>query len=324
MKKEKNFAWAEHLIVAFFLALFATPTLIHNGYNLSSTFPLLLKTFPTNYLMYLAPVAFYIFFKKKEIPKQEKIVSSLFINFFIFLLIYFEFTTSSENYFYTTIAILVLSVILININDLTASLTLLPGLFVTKLGLVYIFAAYIPVLFLMMIKTGEFQTESNEKAEKKLSHVLLFAYLYTSVLTAILLYKKRIPLDITSIKPNLALADDYINMIAGIILLLAACVLFIIRSIPVIRNGKFTEITSLILSAIYPLFFAALGAFYSLISYNFRTVFTIALLMYVMNNIQLGITYKDKVGNIIPDKLRNTGFFITVAVIFCAFCFKSR
>lgn len=322
MKKVKEFAWAEHLLIAFYIGLFATPVIVHNGYNLDHTFALLFRTLPTNYLLYLAPVAFYIFFKKKELSKQEKTVSLLFTNFFIFLLIYFEFTTSAENYFYTTIAILVLSVIFININDLTTSLTLLPGLFITKLGLVYIFAAYIPVLFLMMIKTGELQTESKEKSERKLSHVLLFAYLYTSVLTAILLYKKRIPLNITAIKPNLALADDYINMIAGAILLLAVCVLFIVRSMPVIKNGNITEKISIIFAAIYPLFFAALGSFYSLISYNFKTGFTIALLIYVMNNIQLSITYKNIVGDIIPKKINNTGFIITGVIIFCSFCFN--
>lgn len=322
MKKVKEFAWAEHLLVAFYIGLFAIPVITHNGYTLSRTFALLFKTFPTNYLLYLTPVAFYVFFKKNDISKQEKTVFSLFLNLILLLLINFEFTASSANYFYTTIAILVLSVILININDLTTSLTLLPGLFITKLGLAYIFAAYIPVLFLIMIKTGEFQTESNEKTERNLSHILLFAYLYTSVLTAILLYKKRIPLNITPIKPNLALADDYINIIAGVILLFAACVLFIIRAFPVIRNGNITEKISIIFAAIYPLFFAVLGSFYSLISYNFKTGFTIALLMYVMNNIQLGITYKENVGDVIPKKLNNTGFIITAVILFCSFCFN--
>lgn len=322
VKKVKNFEWAEHLLIAFYIGLFAIPAITHNGYNLEYTIPLLFKTFPTNYLLYFVPVAFYVFFKKNDISKQEKTVSSLFLNFFSLLFIYTGFTASSANYFYTTIAILALSVIFININDITASLTLLPGLFITKLGLAYIFTAYIPVLFLMMIKTGEFQTETNEKTERNLSHVLLFAYLYTSVLTAILLYKKKIPLNITAINPHLALADDYINMIAGIILILTACVLFIIRAFPVIRKGNITETISIILAAIYPLFFAVISSFYSLISYNFKTGFAITLLMYVLYNIQLSITYKNTVGGIMPEKLNNSAVVITAAVLLCSFCFN--
>lgn len=324
MKKEKNFAWTEHLLVAFYISLFATPVLIHNGYNLDYTIPLLFKTFPTNYLLYLTPIAFYLFLKKKkEFKKNESIHIILFVNILLFYFLYTAFLATASNYYlYTTIAILVLSVILININDITASLTLLPGLFITKLGLVYIFATYVPVLFLIMIKTGDLRTESSEKAERKLSHVLLFAYLYTSVLTAILLYKKKIPLDILAIKPNLALADDYINIIAGVILLLTACVLFIARSVPVIKNSNITEKISIIFAAIYPLFFAFFCSIYSLISYNFKTAFTIALLMYVVYNVQLRITYKDKVGDIIPKKFEKTGFLITAVILFCSFCFN--
>lgn len=324
MKKIKKFAWAEYLLIAFYFGLFAIPFVIRNGYNLDYTIPLLLKTFPTNYFLYFTPIALYYFFqKKKAINQTESISINLIINTLLIHLLYLElFATASKYYIYTTIAILVLSVVFINTNDFVASFTLLPGLFVKQLGLAYIFTAYIPVLFLMMIKTRASQSESDEKSEKNLSFALLFAYLYTSVLTAILLLKHKIPLSVESIKPLLERSDDYINLISGIILIFAAFILFIIRAMPVIRKNAVTEKIAVIFAAVYPLCFAVMSSFCSLISYNFKTGFTLALLMYVINNIQLGITYKDTVGGIIPEKFARTEFFITAVILFGSFLFN--
>ena len=173
-----------------------------------------------------------------------------------------------------------------------------------------------------MIKTRASQSESDEKSEKNLSFALLFAYLYTSVLTAILLLKHKIPLSVESIKPLLERSDDYINLISGIILIFAAFILFIIRAMPVIRKNAVTEKIAVIFAAVYPLCFAVMSSFCSLISYNFKTGFTLALLMYAINNIQLGITYKDTVGDIIPEKFARTEFFITAVILFGSFLFN--
>lgn len=321
MKTANKCTWAEHILIAFYATLFSIPALIHDGYNLEQSFLLIFKTVPSNYLLFLSPLILYIFIKKSNISKQEKFIFSALINLCIIMIILLELSSSSGKLYFTAIAILILSFLCINTNTLTSSFILIPGLFITKLGLFYIFSAFIPILFLIMIKTSNTQTA--EKSEKKSSIMIYFAYMYILLLTIILLFKKKFAVNETYITPYLSHADDIINLISGITILIFCCILFIYRASNRLKNGSYTEKVAIILASVYPLLFATLGTFTNIISYNFKSAFTVSLLMYTTNHFQLSVTY-DNDREFIPKNFLNEKTAVAAILIFCAFFFKSK
>lgn len=319
MKKIKASGWAEYITATFYICFLVMPVIVSGGFNITQTLSSEFKTFPANYLLYITPAVLHVFIKKSVIAENEKTMFLLFADILMLYLMYNEVAYNSSRCLFAIIAIIVLSLMCINVNELTAALTLLPGLLLTKLGIGYIFAAYIPVLLLMLLKNCR---TTDNKNKNKASGFMVLAYLYIALLAVVLIFTKRITFYAIPVNHDFTRISFLLNFAAGVLLVTAACVMFIIRAVPLIKNAGIKERLILILFAVYPLIFAAAGFFIDLISNNFKSVFVTSLIIYAVGNIQLSLTHSDKVGAVIPEKIKTTDFVALSAAIFCAFCFS--
>ncbi len=313
--KSKNFT--TYITATFYLAFALMPFFVYGGFSIQEAFTSIFNTFPTNMLLYTVPAVLYLFIKKAELPDTEKTVFTLCLDTSIIVLLYTSLIQNRSTTLFSCVAFLILSVICINTNELLSALILLPGVLLLKLGLTYIFAAYIPVLSLLLMKYS-----ASRKKEKSNSPFLLFSFLYITVLTVILLISKKITPDYLHTSHNFTRVPYSLNFAAGCIIVAALCALFIARAVPVLRNGNITEKSAVIFTAFYPIIIIATSFFYNIISNNIKNVFIICIMIMLCANLQLSLTYNDIIKPFVTDKMKNSVTAILTTVIFCTFCFE--
>ena len=317
MTSKKKTGFPEYITTTFYVALFSLPFLFLGGSNIADGFRCTFLTFPTNYLFYISPAILYLFLKKTDISQNDRIFYLIATDSILVVVMFKALQTNRSDIFLTFFAMIILCVICININNAFSNLILLSGLLVLKNPVSYLFAVYIPILLLIMIYTF-----ADNRTEIKKSKFLFFTYIYIPVLIAILFFAKKISFNIHSAYINFNNTKSLIELFSGMLLLLIGCVVFIIRFLPVIKNGKLTEKISLILFAVYPLAIAVLNCFFMLVSSEMSHAILLSLLIYITGNIQLSVTCKTGISPLLPQKLRNTVSLIAVILIFCAFSFK--
>ncbi len=317
MKSKKLLGMPEYITLTFYVAFLTLPFLSFGGSNIADSFYCTFTTFPTNYLLYIAPAAVYFFLKKSDLAEKEKTLYILLFDTVTVVIMHRALQTNRGSIFFTLIAIIVFCVIFINMNNILANILLLSGLLVFKDPVAYIFAAYIPVLLLIMI----YSFGKNKEKGKK-SNFLLYTYMYISVLIIILYIAKKIEFIIQPAFLNLRTVYNVVKFISGLLLLILCSALFIIRALPVIKNGKITEKLSIILFAVYPIVISVINCFFIITSSQPMHTFLLAVIMFVMGNIHLSAIYGEEVNPIIPQKLNNPVLLMLPVIIFCTFSFK--
>lgn len=317
MKTNKKTDLSAYVTLTFCIALLTLPFLALGGSNIADGFRCTFVTFPANYLLYIAPVLMYIFLKKKEFTEKDSVMILSALGSVIIVLMHSAIQTNRSGVFFTLVAVIILAVIIININDTVANAVLLSGLIVLLSPTSYIFAVYIPVLLLIIL-----QTASKTKTDSKKQSFLFFAYLYIPVLILILLFTKKISFIFHPAYINLNNTKSLIELSSGMLLLLISAVTLTIRVLPVIKNGKTMQKLSLILFAVYPFAIAVFNCIFILTSSEIKHAILLSLVMYIAGNIQISASYKENDLPLIPEKLNNTVCLFAVILIFCTFCFK--
>ncbi len=317
MKSKKILGFPEYITITFYIAFLTLPFLSFGGSNIADGFHCTFVTFPTNYLLYIAPAAMYFFLKKSDIEENDKTLYILLFDAVTVVTMYRAIQTNRGTVFFTFIATIIFCVILLNTNNMLANILLFSVLLVFKAPLSYIFASYIPVLLLIMI----YSFGKKEEKEKK-SNFLLYTYLYMPVLIVILYIAKKIQIYNHSSFLNLSNIHNKVEIIAGMLIPIICSALFTVRALPVIKNGKFTEKLSIILFAVYPVAISVINCFFIITTSEPMHTFLLAVIMFIMGNILLSVIYGEKVNRIIPQKLNNTACIILMMAIFCTFTFK--
>ena len=220
-------------------------------------------------------------------------------------------------------AMLVLSVICMNTkNTVVQALILLPGLLTIKTGTPYLFATYIPVLMLLIIQhCGKKPDNTEEGKEKKQIPFVLTAYLYIIVAVAIFMIAGKLELTALPASNYFYNLTYIFSFAAGCTLIIAAAVLFIIRAMPVIKNGKIAEKVCIVIFAVYPVILTAVSFFINIVSNDVKKIMLLSLFIYIMGNIQLQLTHGENIPPILPEKCNKSLWAVVAVVIFCAFCF---
>ena len=316
MKSKLTPGLSGYITLTFYIALITLPFLALSGSNIADGFRCTFVTFPTNYLLYIAPAALFFFLKKSDIAESDRILYLAAFDMVTVVIMHSAVQTNRSDVFFTLVATVIIALIIININDAVANIVLLSGFLVLRSPTAYIFAVYIPVLLLIMIQTFS-KTETTEKKK----HFLFFTYLYIPVPVLILFFAKKISFNIHPVNINFSIEKNIIELISGMALLIVAAVVFIIRVLPVIKRGKITEKISMILFSVYPLAMSVLNCIFILAESQFSHAILLSLVMYIAGNIQVSLSYGKELP-IIPEKMNNPICFIAVLLIFCSFCFK--
>ena len=316
MKSKNKISLSGYITLTFCVAVATLPFLALGGSNVADGFRCTFVTFPTNYLLYIAPVVLYFFLKKRNIAEKDNALILSAICPVIVVILHNAIQTNRNDIFFTLVATVVLAVVIININDSAANIVLLSGLIVLLSPTAYVFATYIPVLLLIFISV----TAKNNQENKKL-RFLFFAYLYIPVLILILFFAKKISFNIHPSYINFSNTKSMTELFSGMALLIIAAVMFIIRVIPIIKKGTVTQKLSLIIFAVYPFAIAVMNCFFNIISSAISNAILLSLIMYITGNIQISLSYKDNLP-LIPQKIKNPVCLSAVLLIFCSFCFK--
>lgn len=316
MKIFRKSGLAEYITLTYCIAFAILPFTVFSTENIEHALNCVFRTFPTNYLLYISPVALFFFLKKSEIEEKDKLRFLVFFDTAVITLFYSALQMNSGSMLFTFVAIIMLSLICININEFTGALALLPGILLPKLGTEFIFAAFLPILAILVIRYC-----GNRKQTEKSSSLLPFAYLYTIVLAAILFISGKITFSQNSVIILTANFNQILRLICGMAILVAASTLFILRNSTIIKNGTIAEKSAIIFIAVYPLAVSIANCFVNLISTDTFAVILCALVMYTAANIQINITYKNKAAQLIPAKAENMAFSIAAVLIFCVFSF---
>ncbi|MBQ7962777.1 MAG: hypothetical protein IJ289_09285 [Clostridia bacterium] len=263
---------------------------MHLGF--SGSFRILTDTAPLNYVVYLVPVITILFFgAKNEAAKNKGLIYTSVL--LMMLTVFFE-----QNYRYTTallfpVALTIILFFLVNINDLTSSLILIPGLFVTRLGACYMLMTYFPVGLLFCISRICTENDNNKKTSR-ISVLTLFAYLYILIIAVIAVIKGIPLMQFNTNVPEYNHPYEYINLSAGIILLCLLTFVFLKRALSKINERSILKLLPVFIYSVYPLFFYLIGLFTSVISLNIRSVITSAVLIHTIGHIQLDFSFPDK------------------------------
>ncbi len=318
MQKTKKIGFAEYILIAYATAFVFLPFIPMLDLNIRFGFESVIKTFPTNYLLYITPPAFYFFFRKNStINEKEKLFYLTAVCATVTALMYKGLDSNITSLTYTFAAIVLLSAIFINLNEFTNMAVLLSGLMIFKSATSFIFAAYIPVLLLLFVK---YSIRKNSGDDKKISGYVLFGYLYIIVLAAILVFSGRATFEFPSAGYfSKKLADIFIYIL-GVALVAAACAMTVFRTIPVIRNNSILQKTAIITSSVYPFLLTATGFFSNIISTGIKNTILLSLIICIAENIQLSIICKDSAKPLIPEKLSNPVCGTVAAILFLFFC----
>lgn len=304
-----------------YLSIVLLSVLTNNHIGFFESFKALFATAPSNYLIYLIPIAFAVFFKNKKTTSNNNLLLFSVLILLLVLLVFFEPHYKYDALLLTSIAITSFSFILINISTLTASLILVPGIFVSKLGLCYIMSAYIPVGMLLLISHTAVPKDTTKK-KNDMSNIILFVYLYIAVLAVIMKITNKSNMETQFVLPKFYHAYEYINIIAGFLLVTALMILFFVRAFKTVPQNSLKHKIPVTLYALYPMCFSFFGLFTSTISVNIKSVIITALIFYVFGNMQLDISYKENASSLVPEQLKNEGFVCLAVALFCALCFS--
>ncbi len=303
------------ITLVFYICLVIMPFFISGGFQMSLALENMFRVFPVNLLVYVTPAVLYFAVRKNDFGKNEKSAFLLICDTLLTTLMYSAVSLNGFTVTFSLAALIILSFLSINADDIISMAVLLPGILLFKLGTEFIFACYIPILLLLLLKTAK-SKNSAEKDNNK-SSFLPFAYLYISVLAVILLISGKItpgtdiPLQPVSGRTTVA------NLVSGIILALAGCALFLIRSINATKGSFFQTIT-VILFAVYPLAVIVTNLFFPIVSPASYIAIIFALIIYTVGNAQLSVTYGDK-APVLSAKIPFYPLAMTLAVLFCFF-----
>lgn len=247
-----------------------------------------------NYLILLCPVLLTIILTKKANEKDTSVLLT-FTYAVLLPLTFFEFIKGGTTLFFVTVAVLLLSAVCINAGQPFASLVLIPGLFLRSFGTGYIFMCYIPVMLMLVMKLSR-----AEREEKKSLMFTVGAYLYTVIFAGILFARNNLRISFSPVEfyPT---PTEKAKLIAGILLVTAACVSFIIRTLPLMKNGSVLFRLSTVLFSLFPLAGCITGLLTGIISSHFPVVFLVTTLIYITGNINISLSDKSA-PPVLPEK----------------------
>ena len=283
-----------YLTIAFFAGLVFSVLFIPSLSDSSSALSLIKSFAFPNYILLACPVILTAFLSGKTTEKESFVLLSL--TYTVLLIIFCtEFVKANATLFFAAIAILLLSVICINVGQPFASFVLIPGLFLRSLGTGYIFIVYIPVLLLLLMKLSQ-----TEKEEKKSMVFTVGAYLYAVIFAVILFARCNLTISIYPAEFNRSPVEAA-KLVAGCLLVLTASAMFIIRALPMIKKGGLLLRLSAVLFALFPLAGCVIALLTGVISSSFTTVFLVTMLIYIVGN--TGISLQDKSAPpVLPEK----------------------
>ncbi len=298
MKKFLHPDRCTYITIAFFTGLIALPFFIPSLSGIGNIISVSINSTPANYSLLTVPVILTMFLRKKAREKDAFILLSCTYALLL-TIVHSEFIKANATLFFTSLAVLLLSSVCINAGQPFASLVLIPGLFLRSFGTGYIFMCYIPVLLMLVMNYSR-----AEKEEKKSFLFTLAAYLYAVVFAIILFTKNKLPLSFSPVEFNLSSPVETTKLIAGCLLVLTACAMFIIRTLPMIKNGSFLFRINTVLFALFPLVMCVIGCLTEIVSSQPVTVFLVAMLIYVAGNINIS-SNDNSAPSVLPEKHGN-------------------
>ncbi len=314
MEKNFKFGIPEKITALYLLAFISVPIFYAPGESLPTILATMFIKNPVNIIFYLLPVAVYGFFKINKVLSEK--ARGFYLAAFSTVTVVgiaLDISLSAGN-FTGIFSLMILSVLLININDITAMFILVPGLFLSKLGVQFLLGVYIPVLLLLCIKT----MMPKSAQEQKKSSFMFFAYLYVAVLAVFLFISRHITFTST-VYTNMLTAKNIIAIVFGSILLLCSAALIIVRTAKNIKAYSVIQIAALFIYAVYPIFFTVICCVYKITWSSIPTAFNAALMMYLAGNLQLDLTFGSS--NVIPQNKIKPALIILGALL-CAFAFR--
>ena len=303
------------ITIVFYICLAVMPFFISGGFQITHTLESMLRGFPTNLLLYVTPAVMYFSVKKADCDKNEKSAFLLICDTLLTVLMYSSLNLNGFTVTFSLAALIILSFLCINAADIISTAALLPGILIFKLGTEFIFACYIPILLLLLLKRTENGTE--EEKDKKISAFLPFAYLYISVLAIILFVAGKITLGTSTPLQSISGRTETAKAISGIILTVIACILFLIRAIPVMKGNLIKTVTA-VLFAVHPVAMVVTNLFFPLVSPEAFVSIIFALIIYTVGNAQLSVTYGKK-APVLPSHIPFYPFAMTLSVLFLFF-----
>ena len=305
----------QSITLVFYICLALMPFFVSGGYQITHTLKNMFAVFPTNLLIYITPVLLYLSVRKNGCDEREKSAFLLICDTLVTVLMYSALNMNGYTMTFSLAALLILSFLCINADDLISMAVLLPGILLFKLGTEFIFACYIPILLLILLKT----TKSKNSAEKdnNKSSFLPFAYLYISVLAVILLISGKITFGTDIPMQPVSGRTTVANLVSGFILAFIGCAVFLIRAIHATKRSFFQTIT-VILFAVYPLAIIVTNLFFPIVSPAPYIAIIFALIIYTVGNAQLSVTYGDK-APVFSAKIPFYPIAMTLALLFCFF-----
>ncbi len=313
MKIKLKIGYTEKITFLYLVLLAVYPVFAKTEAALNFTYTPLFISSPFIFLLYATPVFLYLFLRTVKMEETSKCVHlGTFSAMSIILTNDILYSRNSQSAI--MIAVLVLSILCINFNDTTKALILLPGLFLTKLGLPFILIAYIPVLLLLCIKSMPQQSESN----KKTSPIFFYAYFYIAVLLILLTVSGHISLSLAK-KTMMFSFNTIVKIVAGAILVLLSSAHFILKTAKYKKQLSSAQKLAVFLFAVYPLVFSAIGTVFNITTISYTSTFYTAFMMYLAGNLQLDLIF----GKSDEDKIKNEKIIFAVIVIsLCVLCFS--
>lgn len=283
-----------YITLSFYTGFLFLPLFISAVPDFGNILSMLTSFALPNYLILLCPVLLTIILSKKANEKDTSVLLT-FTYAVLLPLTFFEFVKGGATLFFVTVAVLLLSAVCINAGQPFASLVLIPGLFLRQLGTGYIAITYIPVLLLLLMTCAR-----AEKEEKKSLFLTAGAYLYAVIFAVILFVKGKHTVSFSPVDFSFG-AVETAKLVAGCILVLTACVLFIIRTIPLMKNGSVLFRISTVLFAAYPVAGCIFSCLTGIVSTRPETVFLVTLLIYITGNINISLQDKEALP-VLPEK----------------------
>ncbi len=283
-----------YITLSFYVALLFSPLYTSSAPEIKSILSVWTYFALPNYIILLCPVILTISLRRKT-TENDTFILLAFTYSVLFILLFFEFVKSGATLFFVSVALLILSAICINVGQPFASLVLLPGLFLRQLGTGYIAITYIPVLLLLLM--NYFRAE---KEEKKSLLLTAGAYLYAVIFAVLLFIKGKLTVTFSPVAFSFG-AIETAKLVAGSILVLAACVLFIIRTIPLMKNASALYRISTVVFAVYPVAGCIFSCLTGIVSTRPETVFLVTLLIYITGNINISLQTKEALP-VLPEK----------------------
>lgn len=291
------------LTISFFIGFTFMPFFIPSFSDTGAAYSIIMSWGLTNLLLISCPVILAVYIHRKT-TENMSFTLLLFTYVLLLLIIYTDFCTVQVTLLFSSVALLILSAICINAGQPFASLVLLPGLFLRSLGTGYIFICYIPVLLMLMMKLSR-----AEKEEKKSLIFTVGAYLYAVIFAVLLFIKGKLTVTFSPVDFSFG-AIETAKLVAGSILVLTACAMFIIRTIPLMKNASALYRISTVLFAVYPVAGCIFSCLTGIVSTRPETVFLVTLLIYITGNINISLQTKEA-PSVLPRKNGN------IILLFC-------